>query len=99
MERTDRTPIMLVMIDIYCGKVEMKRVLLVEDHVSFGDSIAVMLEKEPGTEVVGQAASVKEALEFSDVEVDLAVVDLSLSDGNGADVIWELRGANPEIKV
>jgi len=77
----------------------MNSVLLVEDHLSFSESLSIMLEKEPEFEVVGQAGSVKEALNLSETEVDLAVVDLGLPDGEGADVIWELHRANPALKV
>lgn len=77
----------------------MDRVLLIEDHVSFSDSLAVMLNREPDLEVCGRATTVREALKLVDAGMDLAVVDLWLPDGDGVALIWELRRSNPETRV
>jgi DNA-binding NarL/FixJ family response regulator len=69
------------------------RVLLVEDHAIFRELFASSFEREPGLEVVAQAGSLavaREALEG----VDVAVVDLGLPDGDGTDLIGELREKN-----
>lgn len=79
--------------------VGMSRVLLIEDHVSFSESLALMLDKEPDIEVVGRASSVGEAMKMVEVGADVAVMDLGLPDGSGAEVMWELRGANPDVKM
>ena len=39
---------------------EMHRVLLVEDHESFKESLAIVLNREPDFEVAGQARTLKE---------------------------------------
>lgn len=70
------------------------RVLLVEDHVLFRELFARAFEREPGFEVVAQASSVAEARRFLE-GVDVAVVDLRLPDGDGTDIIGELRASNP----
>jgi DNA-binding NarL/FixJ family response regulator len=73
-------------------------VMLVEDHASFREALAFMLEREPGLKVVRQAGSLAEARE--DLQgVDLALVDLALPDGDGVELIRELRAANPQGMV
>jgi DNA-binding NarL/FixJ family response regulator len=66
------------------------RVLLVEDHVVVRELMAAAFDREPGFAVVGQAGSLAQAREMLD-RVDVAVVDLGLPDGFGADVIPELH--------
>jgi PAS domain S-box-containing protein len=73
---------------------EPVRVLLVEDHAAVREAIASALERDSGMRVVAQAASLREARAKLD-DVDVAVVDLGLPDGYGADLIGDLRQANP----
>jgi DNA-binding NarL/FixJ family response regulator len=66
------------------------RVLLVEDHASFRQALAFMLEREPGFEVAEQVGSLAEArmLDWETLEnVEVAIVDLALPDGDGLDLI------------
>ena len=70
------------------------RVLLVEDHAVFRELFASAFDREPDFEVVAQAgtlAGAREALE----DVDVAVLDLQLPDGEGTDLIGELRERSP----
>jgi DNA-binding NarL/FixJ family response regulator len=76
----------------------MKRILLVEDHASFRQTLAFVFDREPGLEVVAQAGSLAEARQVVDgLEVDLGVMDLSLPDGEGIELIKDLREANPHF--
>jgi two-component system, NarL family, response regulator DevR len=76
----------------------MQRLLLVEDHASFRQTLALVFEGEPDFEVVAQAGTVAEAREvMGDREADLGVVDLSLPDGEGVELIEDLRQANPHF--
>jgi DNA-binding NarL/FixJ family response regulator len=77
----------------------MNRVLLVEDHVSFGDSLALVLGVEPDLEVCGRATTMREARKLIGGGVDVAVVDLGLPDGDGTALIREIHEANPETRV
>jgi two-component system nitrate/nitrite response regulator NarL len=66
------------------------RILLVEDHASFRQALAFMLEMEPGFEVVGQVGSLAEARALPGEtleDVEVAIVDLALPDGDGLDLI------------
>ncbi|HEX4993264.1 MAG TPA: response regulator transcription factor, partial [Rubrobacteraceae bacterium] len=74
----------------------MQRLLLVEDHASFRQTLALVFDQEPDFEVVAQAGTVAEARRvMQNREADLAVVDLSLPDGEGVELIEELRETNP----
>lgn len=73
----------------------MVRVLLVDDHAAFREPLSFMFDREPEFVVVGQADSLAEARKILN-GADVAVVDLDLPDGNGAELIGELRAANPQ---
>jgi two-component system nitrate/nitrite response regulator NarL len=75
------------------------KILLVEDHASFRQALAFMFEKEPEFEVVEQAGSISEARRLSDGslrEIDVAVVDLALPDGDGMDLIEDFSSGSPK---
>jgi DNA-binding NarL/FixJ family response regulator len=68
-------------------------ILLVEDHVSFRQALAFMLEREPGFDVVAQVGSVAETRALDSKlleEVEVAIVDLALPDGDGLDLLEDL---------
>jgi len=74
------------------------RILLVDDHATVRDALSSTFEGE-GFEVVGQAGSMAEArrlLEEVEQPTDIALIDLGLPDGYGADLIKELRVAHPQ---
>ena len=73
--------------------------MLVEDHLSFRQSLASLLSREPDLEVVAQAGSLAEARELLDTPLDVAVLDLNLPDGDGRDLIGELRHSNAGISI
>jgi DNA-binding NarL/FixJ family response regulator len=76
------------------------RVMLVEDHAAFRHVMSVLLAREPDLEMVAQAESLDEARQHcTSVEFDVVVLDLGLPDGNGADLIVDVRAANPAVGV
>ena len=76
----------------------MQRILLVEDHTSFRQTLAYVFDHEPDFQVVAQAGTLAEARRAMEgSRADLGVIDLSLPDGEGTDLIAELRGANPHF--
>src|SRR4051794_8770053 len=73
----------------------MIRVLLVDDHASSREPLALLLDRELDIVVAGQAASLAEArLKFSDV--DIALLDLGLPDGSGLELITEFQQSRPD---
>ncbi len=74
------------------GDQEVTWILLVEDHASFRQALAFLLDAEPDLKVAAQAGSLAEARQAmkSFERIDLAVVDLALPDGDGVDLVREL---------
>ena len=70
-------------------------VILVEDHASFRNAMALLLQRE-GLKVIGQAGTLAEARQLLTSDTNVAVVDLGLPDGSGIELIQELRELNPE---
>ncbi len=86
------------------GSARPLRIMLVEDHTTFRQALAFMLEQDPDFEVVAQAGSLAEARRVLDGTaspegIDAAVIDLALPDGNGVDLVGELRRHNPGVTV
>ncbi len=78
----------------------MHHILLVDDHASFRQTLAFVFDQQPDIEVVAQAGSLAEArraLEDLENEPDLGVIDLSLPDGEGTELIKDLREANEDF--
>jgi two-component system response regulator DevR len=79
---------------------EQIRVIHVEDHADFRDLMEILLNGQSDIEVVAQAGSLVEArAHVARFEFDVAVLDLGLPDGDGLDLISDLRQANPEVGV
>ena len=76
----------------------MSRLLLVEDHSAFRQALAFMFTREPDFTVVAQAASLVEARTRLE-GIDIAIIDLDLSDGSGLDLIRDLRTMSPGCSV
>jgi DNA-binding NarL/FixJ family response regulator len=70
------------------------RLLILDDHALFRDSLARLLAAEPDFEVAGQCGSVEEALRaVGATAVDLVLLDLDLGSGRGADFMARAREA------
>jgi two-component system response regulator DesR len=76
------------------------RVMIVEDHADFRELMEVLLGSQPDIDLVAQAGSLAEAHErAARLELDVAVQDLGLPDGSGADLIPDLRRDGNEVRV
>jgi DNA-binding NarL/FixJ family response regulator len=80
------------------------RAMLVEDHTAFRQALTYLLSDDPEIEVVAQAASLAEAREVLeggglDGALDVAVLDLALPDGDGRELIGELRRSSPGVRI
>jgi DNA-binding NarL/FixJ family response regulator len=76
------------------------RVMLVEDHPDFRDLMEVLLGSQSDIKLVAQAGSLAEARNHAvRFDFDVAVLDLGLPDGDGVDLIADLRRANPDVGV
>src|SRR5687767_11672847 len=76
----------------------MIRVLIVDDNDEFGGAFVRLVEHQPDMGVVALAGSLAEAREKLS-GVDVAIIDRGLPDGDGLELIEELRGASPGAGV
>jgi two-component system, NarL family, nitrate/nitrite response regulator NarL len=77
------------------------RLLLLDDHALFRESVARLLQSEPGLEVVAHCGSSAEALQIieSSREIDIVLLDLDLGHERGADFLDRLRKVHFDGKV
>jgi two-component system nitrate/nitrite response regulator NarL len=77
------------------------RLLLIDDHTLFRESVGRLLQVEPGFEVVAHCGSGDEAIEVieSSPEIDVILLDLDLGQERGADFLDRLRKAGHNGKV
>lgn len=73
-------------------------VMMVDDHTLFRETLRMFLEREPGIVLVGEAASVREAL-AQVLHPDIVLVDLLLSDASGPEAISTLRRHFPDARL
>ncbi len=74
------------------------RVFLLDDHEIVRRGVRELLEADGDIEVVGEAATVAQALDrIPLVEPDVAILDVQLPDGSGVEVCREVRSARPEL--
>jgi DNA-binding NarL/FixJ family response regulator len=76
------------------------RVLLVEDHTIVRTGVRMLLETEPGITIVGEAATIAEALALAPhTQPDLILLDLDLGGENAAASIPVLLRATPAARL
>jgi len=77
-----------------------KRILVVDDHSIVRHGIATLLNSEADLIVCGEAGSYEQALELlPQTNPDVMLVDITLKDRNGLDLIREIRAAGNPVKV
>jgi DNA-binding NarL/FixJ family response regulator len=75
-------------------------VMIVEDHADFRALMEVLLGRQPDIDLLAQAGSLAEARDqAARLELDVAILDLGLPDGSGADLIADLRRDGNEVRV
>lgn len=76
------------------------RVLIVDDHPIVREGLAQLIAHEPDIEVCGGAEDVSEAIEqVKATDPHLVVVDISLKESNGIDLISRLKAHHKGIKM
>jgi DNA-binding NarL/FixJ family response regulator len=76
------------------------RLLIVDDHPMTRDGLVHLIDREPDLLVAWQAENAAEALRVAVGEKpDLALVDITLPDKGGIDLIKDLKAVRPEMKI
>jgi two-component system response regulator NreC len=76
------------------------RALLVDDHQIVRSGVRHVLEASGTIDVVGEASGVREALDRARaLRPDVVVLDLTLRDGSGLDVIADLRELGARVVI
>ncbi len=79
---------------------DKKTLLIVDDHALFRDGLRAIIQGSPRYEVTGEAGSGKAALAAAKkLKPDLALVDISLPDQSGLELIGEIKRVSPRTKV
>jgi len=79
---------------------EAATVLLVDDHPIVRFGMRQLIEAEPGLNVCGETDNAGDAMKLIDkLKPDIAVIDLSLHDGNGMELIKQIKARGDATKV
>jgi DNA-binding NarL/FixJ family response regulator len=75
------------------------RILIVDDHPLLRQGLIGLISTQPDFEVCGEANGVAEARQLVETtQPDVAIIDLSLKDGNGIELIKDLKDRFPDLK-
>jgi two-component system response regulator DevR len=76
------------------------RILLVDDHEVVRLGVRILIERQPGMEVVGEATTVREAVSQAEQLVpDVVVLDIRLPGGDGLDACRQIKARRPETRI
>ncbi len=78
----------------------MINILVVDDHVLIRKGLKILLEENPDFKVNGEAESGAQAIKMlREHHFDLILLDISLPDKHGMDVLKQLKSEQPGIKI
>jgi DNA-binding NarL/FixJ family response regulator len=76
------------------------RVLIVDDHPVVREGLAMHLAAQPDLEVCGEAEDLPGALALmASARPDVAIIDISLKNSNGIELIRRIRERNGEVRI
>jgi len=82
------------------SKSAAKKVLIVDDHPMMRQGLAQLIDNEEDLKVVAEADTGGQGLDIVvDGKLDLAVLDISLPDRNGLELIKDIRSVKPDLPV
>jgi DNA-binding NarL/FixJ family response regulator len=76
------------------------RIMIVDDHPIVRRGLAELIEQEPGFKVTAEAESAQDAMRaIRSDQPDLAIVDLSLKDTSGIELVKQIKAQWPTIPL
>jgi NarL family two-component system response regulator LiaR len=76
------------------------RILIAEDHAVVREGLRLLINSEPGMEVIGQAVDGIEAVQAARaLQPDVILLDLVMPRKNGIEAIKEIRQENPTARI
>lgn len=82
------------------SKAQRTKVLIVDDHPAIRDALAFRISKLPEFEICAEAEEPAEAFQLvKETNPDVAIVDITLKNGNGIDLIKRIKSRNDRLRV
>ncbi|HHR6128948.1 TPA: response regulator [Providencia alcalifaciens] len=78
----------------------MIKIALIDDHIVVRSGFAQLLTLEPDISIVGQYASAQEAWPYLiSLDIDVAIMDISMPDESGLQLLTRLRKKKPDFRT
>lgn len=75
-------------------------ILIVDDHPAVREALASRIDRQPDLQVCGEATDVSDAMRLvADTQPDLVIVDITLKNSNGIDLIKRIKDRNPGVQM
>ena len=76
------------------------KIILVDDHIVLRNGLKLLLESEQNISIVGEASSYSELKAIlQQTPTDILLLDLSIPDKHGLEIIKELKDSNVNFKI
>ena len=81
-------------------ELNISKVFIVDDHELVRQGLRQLIDGEIDLQLCGEASNVREALKMRTLlKPDVAIIDISLPDGNGLDLIKQLHSWQPQMRI
>jgi DNA-binding NarL/FixJ family response regulator len=77
-----------------------KKIFLVDDHPLVREWLTNLINQQPDLSVCGEAESAPQARQLiAEMKPDVAIVDITLTEGSGIDLIKDIRAHSPGVRI
>lgn len=77
-----------------------KKILIVDDHLVVRNGVAMILERQFEDVAISNAENFFEAITLlKNLPFDLVILDINIPGGKNTDMITDIRGIQPEVKI